>query len=121
MKATKIFATLFVMAAVILTFSNIDVTAADKMYKGQVVSLSKIATGGDGTVSRDEAKAMLEKGDPLCFKSGKTIYFVMSEGGSYAGKDLAKYADAKTLGVKGTAKKVKGINFIISTMIKPMD
>lgn len=93
---------------------------SQKPIVGQVVSLNDIVMGGKGTVSKDEAKRLAENGNPIVFKSGKTIYFVYNEDGSFAGKKLANFAANEKVGVVGKTKKVNGLNVIIASMIESM-
>lgn len=97
-----------------------------KPIKGRVASFTDIVImGGDGTVDKAKATEMAEKGQPIVFvvgtgKSAK-IYFVFNEDGTYGGKNLAKYANNKFIGIIGKTKKVNGINIIIATQIESMD
>jgi len=121
---TKIFG-LFILLAVMLTaVSSTDVLAqakkAPKPIKGQVVSFNDLVMGGTGKVTKDQAKELAEKGNPIVFKSGKTIYFVYNEDGSFASKKLASFANNEFVGIVGKTKKVNGINIIIASMIESM-
>jgi len=121
---TKIFG-LFILIAVLFTaISATDSLAqtkkAPKPIKGQVVSFNDLVMGGKGTVTKDQAKELAEKGNPIVFKSGKTIYFVYNEDGSFASKKLANYANNEFVGIIGKTKKVNGINIIIASMIESM-
>ncbi len=93
---------------------------AQKPIQGQVLSLNDLVIGGKGKVSKEEATKLVEKGNPLVFKSGKKIYFVYNEDGSYAGKKLANFANAEKVGIVGKTKKVQGIDIIIMTLIDAM-
>jgi len=92
---------------------------AQKPIQGQVLSLNDLVIGGKGKVSKEEATKLVEK-NPLVFKSGKKIYFVYNEDGSYAGKKLANFANAEKVGIVGKTKKVQGIDIIIMTLIDAM-
>lgn len=92
-----------------------------KTFKGEVVSLSNLASGGKGKVLKDEAKKMAEAGNPIVFKIGKKIYFVYHEDGTFAAKKLANYAEAKVVGIQGTTKTIGGLNFIYANMIEIME
>lgn len=100
--------------------------APAKPMKGRVASFTDIVVmGGDGTVDKVKATEMAEKGQPIVFvvgagKSAK-IYFVFNEDGTYGGKNLAKYANNKFVGIIGKTKKVNGINIIIASQIESMD
>ncbi|HRP01509.1 MAG TPA: hypothetical protein PLE30_02565 [Candidatus Kapabacteria bacterium] len=121
---TKFFGILMVLAVMFTVVSSVDLSAqtkkSPKPIKGQVVSLNDIVIGGKGTITKDQAKELAEKGNPIVFKSGKTIYFVYNEDGSFAGKKLASYANNATVGIVGKTKKVNGINIIIATIIESM-
>lgn len=121
---TKFFGILLVMAVMFTAISSTDVLAqgkkAPKPIKGQVVSFNDLVMGGKGTVTKEQAKELAENGNPIVFKSGKTIYFVYNEDGSFAGKKLANYANNANIGIIGKTKKVNGINIIIQSMIESM-
>lgn len=88
--------------------------------EGYIVSLDHLVMGGDGRVSKAEAEEKLSQGKILLFKSGSDVYFVLSEGGSYAGSQLAKYAAAPKVGLKGKIKKSNGVNMFMMTYIDAM-
>lgn len=100
-------------------------SAKTKPIKGTVISFSDFVIGGKGAVTKDEAIQLAEKGSPLVFLTGtgknQKIYFVFNEDGSFAGKNLAKYASNKAVGIIGKTKTVKGMNIIIAQMIESMD
>lgn len=108
--------------AIVIILSSVFATEsfALKPIKGQVVSLNSLATGGNGKVTKEEAVKLAESGNPIVFKSGKKIYFVYNEDGSFAGKRLAGFANAQQVGIVGKAKKVNGLDIIIMTMIDSM-
>ncbi len=93
---------------------------AAKPLKGEVVSLNDIVMGGKGKVTKDEAKKLAENGNAIVFKSGKKIYFVYNEDGTFASKKLANYAESTSVGIVGKTKTVNGINIIIMSMIDNM-
>jgi hypothetical protein len=93
---------------------------AQKPIQGQVVSLNDIVMGGKGKITKDEALKLAENGSPIVFKSGKKIYFVYNDDGTFAGKRLAKYASNEKVGIVGKTKKVNGIDIIIASMIDSM-
>lgn len=120
---TKFFGVLILMAVMFTAISATDALAqkkASKPIKGQVVSFNDLVLGGKGIVTKDQAKELAEKGNPIVFKSGKTIYFVYNEDGSFAGKKLANFANNATVGIIGKTKKVNGINIIIANIIESM-
>lgn len=88
--------------------------------QGRAVSLNSLVTGGSGIVSRAEAIALADKGQPIVFLSGNKVYFVYNADGTYAGSLLAKYAGSEKIGIVGKTKVVKGINIIIQEMIESM-
>lgn len=96
-----------------------------KPIKGRVASLTGLFMGGDGKVSKDQAIAQSEKGDPIVFVVGDgkkaKIYFVYNTDGTYGGKNIAKYANNKFVGIIGKTSVKNGINFIIAEMIESMD
>lgn len=98
---------------------------AKKPIKGRIASLTGLYLGGDGTVSKEQAVAQAERGDPIVFVVGKgksaKIYFVYNTDGTFGGKNLAKYANNKFVGIIGTTSKKNGMNFIIAEMIESMD
>ena len=99
--------------------------SAAKPIKGKVVSLTNVIMGKAGSVSKDEAMKMADKGDPIVFmvgegKKGK-IYFVYNTDGTFGSKNLAKYAANKFVGIVGKTKTVNGINYIVAEMIESMD
>jgi hypothetical protein len=100
-------------------------TKGKKPIKGRVASLTGIFMGGDGKVSKDEAVSMASKGEPIVFVVGDgkkaKIYFVYNSDGTFGGKNLAKYANNKFVGIIGKTMSKHGINFIIADMIESMD
>ena len=96
-----------------------------KPIKGRIASLSGIFMGGDGRVSKEEAITMAGKGDPIVFVVGEgkraKIYFVFNTDGTFGGKNLAKYASNKYVGIIGKKTSKNGLNFIIAESIESMD
>lgn len=110
---TKIFAASLIIALLAI-FANVqNASAADEVKTGYIASLTKLANGGDGHVTAAEADKMAAAGSPLVFVSGKTVYFVVGEDGSYISKLLAKKADMSELQMRCRTKKVKGLNVLI--------
>jgi hypothetical protein len=96
-----------------------------KPIKGKVVSLTNLYLGKAGAITKDEAVKMADKGDPIVFmvgdgKKGK-IYFVYNTDGTFGGKNLAKYANNKNVGIVGKTKTINGVNYIIAEIIESMD
>lgn len=105
---------------VVFTTTFVYESFAQKPIQGQVVSFNNLVMGGNGSVTKDEAKKLADNGSPIVFKSGSRIYFVYNEDGTFAGKKLANYAGNQKVGIMGKIKKVKGLNIIIMTMIESM-
>ena len=104
---------------------KVKAAKAVKPTIGTVVSVVALAKGVDGKIKKDEATKLAEAGSPLAFmvgtgKSAK-VYFVINADGSFAGKQLAKFANLKKLGIEGTTKTVNGVNFFVATQMTPMD
>lgn len=93
---------------------------AVKPIKGYVASFNDLMLGNNGKVTKDEAKKLVEAGNIMVLVSGKKVYFVYNEDGTFASKKLANYANAKLVGILGKAKTVKGFNIIVSTNIEEM-
>ena len=87
---------------------------------GEIVSLDHLVQGGNGRVSKSEAKALIAKGSLILLKSNNKVYFVYLEDGNFAGPKLASYAKAPKVGLLGKAKTVKGMNMFIMTHIDAM-
>jgi hypothetical protein len=119
----------FVIASLVLSIlcigiytNTADAAAAKKPLKGQIVSLDDIIKAKTTLqLTKAQAKELLEAGSPLVFLYNKKVYFVKNEDGSFAFKKLADYAHNKYVGILGTTKTVKGINYIIMTNIESMD
>jgi hypothetical protein len=96
-----------------------------KPMKGQVASLNDLVLGGTGKVDKAKAMELAEKGSPIVFITGKgktaKVYFVYNEDGSFAGKNLAKFAANEFIGIVGKVKKVNGLNILIAEKIESMD
>ncbi|TAL68893.1 MAG: hypothetical protein EPN82_09520 [Bacteroidetes bacterium] len=102
-----------------------SVVKGKKPIKGRIASLTGLFMGGDGKVSKDQAVTQAEKGDPIVFVVGEgkkaKIYFVYNTDGTFGGKNLAKYANNKFVGIIGKTSTKNGLNFIIAEMIESMD
>lgn len=109
-----------VLLFVALSTTFITESFSQKPIKGQVVSFNDLVMGGKGKVTKEQATQLAESGNPIVFKSGKKIYFVYNDDGTFAGKKLAKYANNEFVGIVGKVKKVNGIDIIIATMIDSM-
>ena len=120
---------MYKLIALLLLIGVVFTTTVDaqtgKPMKGRVASFNDIMMGGDGKVDRAKAQDLAEKGNPIVFVVGKgksaKIYFVYNEDGTFAGKNLAKYANNESVGIVGKTKTVNGIKIIIATMIESMD
>jgi len=88
---------------------------------GVVVSLAKLAFDGDATVTKAEAEALAKDGHPLALKSGDIIYLIYNAKNVFNGKSLARFADAKNLGIEGEVKQIGGMNVVIAKKIQPID
>lgn len=121
MKKTLI---LFSVFAVLLTavLNDSAFAQASKEYKGRVVLVNSLVTGGDGSVTMDKANALAEKGQPLAFLVGKgkkaKLYFVFNTDGTYASKRLAANAEKADLVIKGKVKTVNGLNILTAESIQ---
>ena len=93
---------------------------AGKAIKGTLASICDIRDGKDVKLSTDEAGKLIEKGTPLVLKVGTgkkaTIYFILNSDGTYAAKNMSKYA-GKTISVTGKTMKSNGMNFIVASQI----
>lgn len=96
-------------------------TAFVPTVAGTVVSLSKLATDGAGIVTKAEAEAMVKAGEPLALKSGENLYLIYNAKNFFDGKSLAKFAEAKNLGVEGELKQVGGMNVVIAKKIQVVE
>ncbi|MCK5853391.1 hypothetical protein KAH27_10225 [bacterium] len=92
-----------------------------KPIKGQIVDFSSLVMGGNGAINKKKAEALVVKGKPLAFKVGNKIYFVFNSDGSFAVKNLVKYANNKFVGIIGKTQRVNGLNIIIADKIESMD
>lgn len=94
---------------------------AVKPVKGTIVSISNLAMGGTGKVTKDQAEKLVSNGEPFALKVGAKIYFVLNSDGTYAGKKIVKFAHNKFVGIIGKTKTAGGLNVIIMDDIQPMD
>jgi len=122
---TKLISIFLVLAFLSITFVSSDLLAqrkstSPKPIRGQVISLNDLVLNGKGRVTKDQAKELAEQGNPIVFLSGKTVYFVYNEDGSFAGKKLANYANNEVVGIVGKTKKVNGLNILIASIIESM-
>lgn len=98
-----------------------DAKKAVKPVKGTIVSISNLAMGGTGKVTKDQAEKLVANGEPFALKVGAKIYFVLNSDGTYAGKKISKFAHNKFVGIIGKTKTAGGLNVIIMDDIQPMD
>jgi hypothetical protein len=89
--------------------------------KGYVVSLKDVAFGADGKINKDQAKALLDKGNTIGVKAGNKLYVVYHENGAYAGDKIHNYANRGTVGLYGKAVSKNGVNAFIMTRIVSLD
>lgn len=98
---------------------------AAKPISGVICTLNNVVKGNLERINKAEADQAIEKGYPLVLVTGQgksaKVYFIYNEDGSYAGKNLAKYANNKKIGVTGKAKTANGVNYIIASKIESMD
>lgn len=121
MKKTAIFS-LIAFVIVAFAFAGRDYAeAASPVSEGYVASLDLLVKGGDGKVDKDVAKSKLQDGSPLVFVSGGKAYIVLSEGGTYDGLNLSKYAVFSAIGVKGSKSSKGGVSYIIAESINSME
>lgn len=109
-----------VFALLISTLLTIHYAYAQAPLKGEVISLNDFVMGSSGKVTKDQAKALADAGNALVFRSGNKIYFVYNEDGSFAGKRLAGFATAESVGIVGKTRTVHGLNIIVMSMIDAM-
>lgn len=88
---------------------------------GVVISLAKLAMGADPIVTKAEAEDLVKKGQPLALKSGEDIFLIYNSKNVFDGKSLAKFADAKNLGVSGEVKYVDGFGVVIAKKVQPVE
>jgi len=84
---------------------------------GYVGSLNELMFGREGKLTADEAKALVEKGQPLVLVVGKgkkaKAYFVYNGDGSYASKKLVALAANAEVKAWGKTSVRSGVNVII--------
>jgi len=109
----------------VLFSATMNSEPAPKPMKGQVASLNDLVMGGTGKIDKAKATELAEKGSPIVFITGKgksaKVYFVYNADGTFAGKNLAKYANNITVGIIGKVKKINGLNILIAETIESMD
>ncbi|MGA2297460.1 MAG: hypothetical protein ABSG15_07935 [FCB group bacterium] len=93
-----------------------------KPTTGVVVSLNKLVMGDPSGLKKDEAQKLADQGSPIVLLVGKgkgaKIYFVYNSDGSFAGKNLAKLAENKTVGVVGKVQTINGLKIIRASHIE---
>ncbi len=117
------------MVASVSTFAQTTkkttVKKAPKPIVGKVVSLNEVATGNFRTWTKMEADTAASLGTPFVLLVGTgssaKVYIVLFEDGSFAGKQLAKYAFNKKVGIVGKTKVKNKLNFIIAEKIESME
>ncbi|MCE5305874.1 MAG: hypothetical protein ABFD61_02130 [Chloroherpetonaceae bacterium] len=107
------------------TTKKTTVKKAPKPIVGKVVSLNEVATGNFRTWTKMEADTAATHGTPFVLLVGTgssaKVYIVLFEDGSFAGKQLAKYAFNKKVGIVGKTKVKNKLNFIIAEKIESME
>jgi FtsZ-interacting cell division protein ZipA len=81
---------------------------------GYVISMNDLVTSNPKRLNAAQATALTEKGQLVLFYSNNTPYFVYHADGSFAGKRLAKMADAGFIKIKGTVKNKSGLKILIA-------
>jgi hypothetical protein len=81
---------------------------------GYVISMNDLVTSNPKRLNAAQATALSEKGQLVLFYSNNTPYFVYHADGSFAGKRLAKMADAGFIKIKGTVKNKSGLKILIA-------
>ena len=109
----------------VLFSATLNSEPAPKPMKGKVASLNDLVMGGTGKVDKAKAIELADKGNPIVFVTGKgksaKVYFVYNTDGTFAGKNLAKYANNENIGIIGKTKKINGLNILIAESIESMD
>ncbi|MFP4368289.1 MAG: hypothetical protein ACLFR2_01775 [Candidatus Kapaibacterium sp.] len=88
---------------------------------GYVVSMNNLAMGGDGKVTRAQAKQLVENNQPLLFRADNRVYFVYNADGSFAAPQLANFGGLDRVGLLGEVNVVNGQNVFIMTKIESME
>ncbi len=97
-----------------------ETVSSTTAMKYQIVILDDVVTGNYRKLNKSEADKLKGKGRVLAVKGENgQIYFVYTQGGSFAGKRLAKHADSEFIGITGKVKKQYGMNIIIAEKIEP--
>ncbi|MFC2130634.1 hypothetical protein ACFLSQ_04310 [Bacteroidota bacterium] len=97
---------------------EVEVSKAPMKY--QIIVLDDVVTGNYRKLNKSEADKLKGKGRVLAVKGDNgQIYFVYTQGGSFAGKRLAKHADSEFIAITGKVKKQYGMNIIIAEKIEP--
>jgi FtsZ-interacting cell division protein ZipA len=81
---------------------------------GYIISMNDLVTSNPKRLTAAQATALTDKGQLVLFYSGNTPYFVYHADGSFAGKRLAKMADAASIKIKGTVKNKSGLKILIA-------
>lgn len=84
---------------------------------GEVVDIAQLLTGGEGKVNREQALQLVERGQPIGVLAGNVLYLVYNPDGSYAGKKLARFANAP-VGIVGRIHRRGGWSVIIADLIE---
>ncbi|MFH1050167.1 MAG: hypothetical protein V1779_04455 [bacterium] len=88
----------------------------------QIVLLDDVATGNFRKLTKPQALEFVEKGKILVVRAENgAIFFVYNEDGSFASKNLARYAANNYIGIIGKPKYIYGLNIIIAQIIESSD
>lgn len=77
--------------------------------------------GAVPTVTKAEAEDLVKKGQPLALKANDQIYLVYNTKNNYDGKSLAKFADAKNLGIAGEVRYINGFAVVFAKQMQPVE
>lgn len=92
------------------------------VFEGKVVDLAKALRGQAAGVDKKAAQSLLLNGGMIAFQADNgNLYFLFNADGTPATAELAKYAVFSKIGVKGKAKKVKGLNVITVETMNSME
>lgn len=88
--------------------------AASGMMEGYAISMNDLVTSDPKKLSKTKAMDLVSKGQMILFYSNNKAYFVYHADGSFAGRRLAKMADAKAIKIKGDHRNKDGLRIIIA-------
>lgn len=111
-----IIATVVAIGVIGLSITQLDINAQSGLT-GSVVSLNSEVRGESGDIDKDRAMELYKAGQPLVFKSGGNLYFVLSEAGNIDAKKLVVNA-GKEVTIEGNVKSANGFNYLIAKSYK---